>query len=90
MEGNLNSKPTVTLIDGKLFCMDGVSDIAGFDDGCIILDTSMGRICIEGNDLKIESLSKDGGNIVIRGNVSAFFLSRQSDRKTGFVKKLFG
>ena len=90
MENNFNAKQTVTLIDGKFFSMNGVNDIAGFDDGFIVLDTVLGRISIEGSDLKVESLSSDGGDILIKGNISGFFLSETPERKKGFFRKMFG
>ena len=90
MEGNLNSKWIVTLVDGKVFTMNGVSNILGFDEGYILLDTSSGRMCVEGSDLKLESLTKDTGSVLIKGNISGFFLSESQDKKNGIFKRLFG
>ncbi len=90
MENNISAKGTVTLIDGKVLTMDGVRDIAGFDEEYIILDANIGRIVVEGKGMKIESLTSDGGNILIKGNISGFFKSEIPTRKKGILHKIFG
>lgn len=90
MESASCTKQTITLIDGKVFMMNGVDNIASFDEGYILLDTSSGRVSVEGNDLKIESLSKDDGNILIKGDISGFFRTETTEHKRGFIRKIFG
>ena len=85
-----NSKQIITLTDGKILTMGGVVDIAGFEDGMIVLDTTRGRINIEGADLKIESLNSDGGNILIKGQITGFFCSEERADKKSFLRKIFG
>lgn len=84
-ERNKNIQITI----GKSFSMYGVSDIRGFDEGYVSLDTSSGKITVEGKDLKIESLTKDDGHIEISGNVSGVFCDYDNESK-GFFKRIFG
>ena len=58
METNVKTKIILTI--GQSFSMEGVNDIRGFDEGYVSLDTVSGKITVEGSDLKIESLTKDG------------------------------
>lgn len=88
MENN-SEKNKITVVIGKSFSMEGVSDIRGFDEGYVSLDTSSGRISIEGSDLKIESLTKDDGCIFVSGNVSGVFISSE-EKKRGFFGRIFG
>ncbi len=90
MENNIVSKGVVTLTDGKILTMNGVKDIAGFDEEYIILDTGLGRIGVEGKDMKIESLSSDGGDILIKGTINGFFRTENPERKKGIFGKIFG
>ena len=80
---NKSSKPkqVITLTECKQLVMNNVIDIGAFDGSFIALNTVNGIICIEGADLKIESLEKDGGKIYITGDVSAVY--RPKDKKTG-------
>ena len=40
-------------------------NIEGFDDGEVTLIINEGKINVEGSDLKIESLTKESGEIII-------------------------
>ncbi len=89
MDSTLKDK-TVTLVLGSSFSMYGVNDIRGFDEGYVSLDTSSGRISIEGEDLKIESLSKEDGHVFISGSVSGVFYDIEKKSKNGLFRRLFG
>lgn len=89
MEKNSNEKGAITLILGKSFSMYGVNDIRGFEPTFIALDTEFGCVSIEGDDLKIEDLSKETTRIFITGNVSGIFLSASTENKKGIFKRLF-
>ena len=79
----------ITLVIGHSFTMDGVNDIRGFDEGYVSLSTDSGKINVEGSDLKIESLSKEGGTIFISGNISGIYVSSE-DKKRGFFGRMLG
>ena len=86
---NVDKEKTITIIIGKSFSMYGVNDIRAFDGGYISLDTTSGRISIEGDNLKIESLSKEDGRIYITGDISGVFCDSDTKEKKGFVKRIF-
>ena len=79
----------ITLTLGSSFSMCGVKDIRGFDEGYVSLDTASGKVSIEGENLKIESLSKEDGHILITGNVSGVFCDNEKNDKKGLIKRLF-
>lgn len=83
-------KQSITLVNRQVLTMGGVSDIAGFDDNCVILDTSMGRITVEGSGMKIESLTKEEGNILIRGDITGIFCSDIPVKKKSIFERWFG
>ena len=87
METNVKTKIILTI--GQSFSMEGVNDIRGFDDGYVSLDTVSGKITVEGSDLKIESLTKDGGCIFISGNVSGVFVAGNNEKKKGLLGRFF-
>lgn len=78
----------ITIVIGHSFSMEGVNDIRGFDDGYVSLDTVSGRINVEGSDLKIESLTKENGNIYISGGVSGVYILSE-EKKKGIFGRLF-
>ncbi len=80
---NLNVKERNSLT------LNGVCNVIGFDEGYVTLATSDGKIIIEGEGLKIESLSKDGGVINISGKIRGVFYSEKRTLKSPF-SKIFG
>lgn len=72
----------------KKLVLDGVSHVIGFDEGYVSLDTKLGRVVIEGEGMKIESLSKEEGTIYIIGDISAVFYT-ETKEKNGVLRRIF-
>jgi sporulation protein YabP len=79
---NLNVK------ERNVLTLNGVSNIESFDEGYISLEIGEGRISVEGNGLKIESLSREGGEIQITGRINGVYYSEKKKRING-VRGLF-
>ena len=88
MENNLQKNQNLSIINMKLLTMNGVVDIAAFDEEYILLETSLGNISIEGSNLKITSLSSDTGEIIICGEITGFYTSTKNKR-SGIFKKFW-
>ena len=79
-----------TLIIKERTCakIDGVENVLGFDESYVSLMTVAGKIIFEGQDLKIESLTKDNGEIVICGKISGALYEEQKSAK-GILSRIF-
>ena len=89
MEDN-RRESEITIKLGKSFMMSGVNEIRGFDEGYISLSTAYGTIGVEGEALKIESLTKENGNIYVTGNITGVFCAAERNDRKGFFKRIFG
>lgn len=69
--------------------LNGVINVESFDESYVNLATNDGRISIEGKGLKIESLSRDNGEIQITGRIQGVFYTEQNKTKGRFAR-LFG
>ncbi len=69
--------------------INGVSNIESFDEGYITLEIGEGRIFVEGAGLKIESLSREGGEIEIIGRIDGVFYGEKKKLRGG-IRSLFG
>ena len=79
----------LTLSDRKKLTLSGVSEVVTFDDNTVVLRTSLGTLTVQGRELKLKTLTEDGGQVVIDGTVSA--LSYEEPRTPGsFRRRLFG
>lgn len=84
-----NTKQTMTLVNRERLTLNGVNNVESFDDEFLALSTERGRVCVEGENLKIESLSKDGGDIMIVGKVSGVYYSDEPTKTKGIFGRMF-
>lgn len=86
MSDILNKKQKLILTDKKDLEIEGVESIVAFDEAYISIDTSLGRLSVEGRGLKVDDLSKQTGKIHIIGEIDSIFYTEASKRG---ISKLF-
>ena len=79
----------LTLQQRNALTMDGVTEVVSFDDTTVILRTSLGTLIIQGRDLQLKTLSLDGGQVAVDGNVSAL-IYEDPRPQGGWLRRLFG
>ena len=73
----------------KNLTLDGVSNIVEFDGSYISLELDGELVKVEGEGMKVESLSKDDGTILISGKINGIYYTEEKSI-VGFWKRLFG
>ena len=69
--------------------VSGVSEVESFDETTVVLHTARGVLIIRGENLHLQTLSIDGGQVAISGTIDS--LSYEEPQKTGgFFRRLFG
>ena len=86
---NYPKHTSLTINNRNMLLLNGVINIEVFDEGYVTLLINEGKLDVEGAGLKIESLSRDNGEIVITGDISGVYYSRQKNTK-GILSKIFG
>ena len=74
------------LSERKLLTMTGVTEVVSFDETCVVLQTSLGLLIVQGQQLSLKNLSLDGGQVAVDGTISA--LSYEEPRQSGW-RRLF-
>lgn len=75
----------------KKISVSGVEDMECFDDGMVVVYTSMGIMEICGKNFHMNRLSLDTGEIVIEGDIdSVVYEQEKTVQKKGFIAKLLG
>ncbi|MCR2032880.1 sporulation protein YabP [Anaerofustis stercorihominis] len=67
-------------------------DVHNFNDETVVLETSLGMLTINGEDLKIEKLNLEDGEIALNGNIYAINYDDDIDfmeKSSGFFSKIF-
>jgi len=68
--------------------VSGVAEVVSFDDSTVVLQTSLGTLIVQGQQLKLQNLSLEGGQVAVEGTVSA--LTYEEPRSGGWRQRLFG
>ena len=66
--------------------MTGVAEVVSFDENTVVLQTSLGLLVIQGQQLQLKNLTLEGGQVAVEGSIQA--LSYEEPRQTGW-RRLF-
>ena len=61
----------LTLNERKSLTMTGVTEVVSFDEAMVVLKTSLGLLTVQGQELKLKTLSLEGGQVSVDGQISA-------------------
>ena len=80
----------VTLEERRSLTVSGVEDVERFDESTIVLSTSRGTMVVSGENLHIEKLSLDGGELHVDGRIDSISYEEVGAERGGFFQRLFG
>ena len=82
----------LSLINRRSCTLTGVSDVLSFDIHEILLETDQGMLMIKGDDLHVNRLTLDKGEVDVDGRIDSFTYSEASihgAKGESFFTKLF-
>ena len=88
-EGGTGAPHHVVIEERKSLTVSGVEDVERFDENTIVLSTSRGAMVVTGENLHIEKLSLDGGDLKVEGRVDSLTYEDEGREKGGFLARLF-
>ena len=79
------------LLEGReQLTVSGVEEVESFDENTIVMHTSQGTLIIRGENLHIEKLSLDGGDLKVEGDVDSLtYEDGRGEKSGGFFSRLF-
>ena len=78
----------LTLKERKLLTMTGVTEVISFEESAVSLRTELGDLTVQGRDLQLKTLSVEGGQVEVFGNISS--LNYEEPRQEGgWLRRLF-
>lgn len=74
------------LSERKALTVTGVTEVVSFEETAVVLHTALGTLVVQGRELKLKTLSTDGGQVAVDGEVTA--LSYEEPRLSGWRRLL--
>ena len=78
----------LTLNQRKALNMTGVTEVVSFDENLVVLRTCMGDLLVHGEQLQLKTLSTDGGQVAVEGQIRALIYEQR--RNDSWLRRLFG
>ena len=71
--------------------VSGVNDVLSFDDQVVMVDTELGLLTVNGENIHINKLSLDTAEVIIEGEISSLSYSQKSIEKSSgtLLSKIF-
>ena len=81
----------IILESRRRLSISGITDFESFNDEAVLLQTEMGTLEIRGEDLHMNKLSLESGEVVIEGGIIGMMYTDDlpKDAKGGLFSKLF-
>ncbi len=85
-----NPYHNMMLKDRKYLEISGVKQIESFDDQVFVVESVQGWLEVVGNDLTLDRLDKERGEVKIKGNIEGIqYLDHRKTNKESLMKRLF-
>jgi sporulation protein YabP len=85
-----DSRHGLTIEGRERTVVSGVTDVIGFDEGLVNMETTAGSLTVRGEGLHVEELNLEHGHIILTGTVTALEYSEETGARSGFFGRLFG
>ncbi len=84
-------KQAVCLYGREKIILSGVKEIISFDEYGAQLQTELGKVCVEGEGIKIKELNREKAEAEIYGSIISFAYEDERERgRRGLRARLFG
>ena len=88
-KNTVRKRHNMILEDRKQLALSGVSDVSGFDEETVILETELGQLTVKGSSLHISKFSLETGELNLDGNIYSLVYAENRQTEGGFFAKLF-
>ena len=77
----------LSLNERKELTMTGVTEVISFEENAVVLRTALGTLIVQGSGLQLKTLSLEGGQVAVDGNISALIYE---EPRLGGWRRFFG
>ncbi len=90
-DSNISKKSNLNLENRNRLTISGVIEVINFDEIKINLNTILGNLIIKGENLKMNKLDVQNGEVIICGDISSMVYNEKNIKKNNesIIKRLF-
>ena len=89
MEESIRTIQNVIIENRKKLYISGVKQVISFDEETVLLDSTLGRMTVKGEGVKIENFNTDTGDLSASGTIHAVVYMAGRESGGGFISRLF-
>ena len=78
---------SLQLKERRQLTMTGVNEVVSFDESTVVQQTALGTLIVQGRDLQLKTLSTEGGQVAVDGQISA--LIYEQPRESSLWQRLW-
>lgn len=79
---------SLSLQQRQKLSLTGVTEVVSFDENAVVLRTELGTLIVQGRELQLKTLSVEGGEVAVEGQVSAL-IYEEPRQSGGWLRRLF-
>ncbi len=88
-ENQLTMPHKLSLNERRHLTLSGVCEVVRFDEETVVLKTEMGTLHVQGRALQLKTLSLEGGQVAVDGEISAL-IYEEPQTAGGFFRRFLG
>ena len=89
-KNSLKKLHSIILENRNNLIISGVIDVESFDDKTVAMFTHCGHLTVKGQELHIEKLSVETGDVIVIGNVNSILYSEdEKPKQESFLSRIF-
>lgn len=73
----------------KKLSLSGVRDVELFEEERVLLQTTMGKLTLQGSNFKMGSFNAQTGDLSVTGDLYALVYTNDSAKREGFLSRVF-
>ncbi len=78
---------SLQLKERRNLTMNGVTEVVSFEDTAVVLQTTLGTLIVQGQNLQLKTLTLDGGQVAVDGSIAS--LHYEEPRQGSRWRRLF-
>ena len=79
----------IQMKDRRQLNITGVSEVLSFEEDAVVLQTAMGMLTVQGQQLQMKNLSQEGGQMSVEGTIHAL-IYEDSRQDRSWWQRLLG